>query len=157
MRFVASEFVDTIEVLVNGAYTYGDGGTTGSSTDATSQTAYGKNEISNFDSSMITNAQCASIAAAQVAEFKDPILKGVVELEGSHRVRAGDYLQCTLPSVIMQGSAIDTALQIKRVTNRISSGSGWEQVCEVGAKYNDSFSLVSVLDARLRLTNMSIV
>lgn len=157
LRFVSAEFVDTIEGLVNGSYMFGDSGTTGSSVDSASQTTYGKHERSNFDSSMTTNAQCAELAASHVAEFKYPILKGMVELIGTHRLRAGDYLQCKLSSVILQGSAIDKALQIKRVTNRIASDTGWEQVCEVGAKYSDSFSLMGVLDSRLRLTNMSIV
>lgn len=124
-RVLNSSFsIDGVEVRtaykVKGDTPSGSSQYTGTASDTSLITLYGKRTEVETQKWIKSNSLCSTIAAGLLSEGSTPPLSGQVTMLGCPDANIGDYVYCKFPSIDLNGTYVDTNLHVKRVSHNIS-------------------------------------
>lgn len=124
-RFISASFQEYGENVYTRAMEFGKtpGGTqcSGWAENVTMSGEYGQRYFIETDTGFGSSQMCADFAAGIVENFCIPKLSGQVILVLTPEARIGDYVECQVPGVTVNGAPVNYYLTVHKVQHNLSS------------------------------------
>ncbi|MCK5616150.1 hypothetical protein KAR91_80545 [Candidatus Pacearchaeota archaeon] len=151
-RLISARFSNSIESVVEDVKIYGASGApqkVGVSVDGTP--SYGTRHHRGVDTSIATDQLCEDLAIATRSRFGAGITKGSVTILGDPNISVGDLIYVKIPSIVIDGSAIDGNYRVKRMSHTIDTR-GWFTYLELGDLIESPADILAGVHTKNRLT-----
>ena len=151
-RFVGARFSTSIENVIEDVKIYGATGTpqkVGLSVDATPE--YGTRQHRGVDTSIATNQLCEDLSIATRNRFGAGLSRGSVVILGDANINVGDLIFIKIPSIVIDGNAIEGTYRVKRLSHAIDSRR-WHTNLELGDLIETPYDILAGVHVKNRLT-----
>jgi hypothetical protein len=149
-RFISANFSTDSSKIVNNCKVVGSG------VSALATTGDADRYKLIVDNTLTSASACAAFAEAYIDNWAESVESGSVRLTGDANVEPGMLIQCTIPSLILNGTSIDGEYVVNRVTHSISNNS-WITTLNVGQIRYTSAEMIANMNNATRLTSINTI